>query len=124
MVKILVIDDELNLQRLIKANLAARGYQVLAAVDGATGLKLAAQEMPDLIMLDLMLPDILGWDVLASLKENPVTKNIPVVIMTALDEKSPQIKGRLTGRAVYLDKPFGVEELLAALDSIINKKVP
>jgi DNA-binding response OmpR family regulator len=124
MVKILIIDDELNLQRLIRANLAARGYQVLAAIDGATGLKLAAQEVPDIVLLDLMLPDILGWDVLASLKDNPVTKDIPVVIMTALDEKSPQVKGRLTGRAGYLDKPFGVEELLAVLDSILNKKVP
>jgi DNA-binding response OmpR family regulator len=122
MAKILVIDDEQNLQRLVKANLAARGYQVMQAMDGETGLKLAARETPDVILLDLMLPDMSGWDLMAAIKEDPGTHDIPVVVMTALDKKSTQFKGRLAGSAGFLNKPFGIDELLNMVNTVLNSR--
>ena len=121
MPKILVIDDELNLQKLVKVNLAARGYQVLVAADGEEGLKLAQLEYPDLILLDLMMPGMSGWDVLMALKTNRKLQKTPVIIMTASARKDEEDKARSMGAVGYLVKPFGVDELVRQVKLAIGR---
>ena len=112
MPKILVIEDEQNIQKLTKANLTASGYQVLVAPDGEEGVSLAQLEHSDLILLDLMLPGMSGWDVLIALKANPKLRKIPVIIMTASGREDEENKARSMRAAGYLVKPFGVDELM------------
>ena len=112
MPKILVIEDEANIQKLAKANLAASGYQVFVAADGEEGLELAQLERPNLILLDLRLPGMSGWDVLMVLKTNRKLQKIPVIIMTATVPQSGEYKFPSMRTAGFLVKPFNVDELL------------
>ena len=121
MAKVLVIDDELNLRKLVKANLTARGYQVTVAADGEEGLRLAQLERPDLILLDLMLPGMSGWDVLMVLKTTQKLRKIPVIIMTAVVPEGGEYKIRSMRTAGYLVKPFGVDELMRQVEQVLGK---
>ena len=121
MPKILVIDDEQNIQKLVKVNLAARGYQVLAAADGEEGLKLAQLEHPDLILLDLMMPGISGWDVLTALKAGQKLQETPVIIITASARKGEEERGRSMGAVGYMVKPFGADELMRQVKLVLRK---
>ena len=121
MPKILAIDDEQNLQKLVKANLTARGYQVLVATDGEKGLKLAQLEHPNLILLDLMLPGMSGWDVLMALKTNQKLRKIPVIIMTAVLPEGEEYKVRGMRATGYLVKPFGADELTRQVKQALEK---
>lgn len=111
MPKILVVDDEANIRKLVKANLAADGYGVLVASSGEEALRLAQTEHPDLVLLDLMMSGMSGWDVLMAIRTSPKLRKIPVVIMTAVvpDEEEYQIRGMRTDG--YLVKPFTIDEL-------------
>lgn len=114
MTRILVIEDEPSLRKLIKTNFAASGYEVVTASDGEEGLNLAKEERPDLILLDIRMPGMSGWDVLIALKTNPKVKKVPVIIMTAsAPEESEQYKMRSMRAAGYLVKPFGVDVMLS-----------
>ena len=121
MPKTLVIDDELNLQKMVKANLATRGYQVAVASDGEKGLKLAQLEHPNLILLDLMLPSMSGWDVLMALKTNRKLQKIPVIIMTATMPQNQEYKFPSMRTAGYLVKPFVVDELLHKVKQVVGE---
>jgi len=110
--KILVIEDEANIRKLAKANLTASGYQVFVAANGEKGMELAKLEHPNLILLDLRLPGMSGWDVLMALKTNSKLQKIPVIIMTATVPDSEEYKIRGMRTAGYLHKPFTVDELL------------
>jgi len=111
--RILVVEDEPNLRKLIKTNLAASGYEVVTAADGEEGLNLAKEERPDLILLDIRMPGMSGWDMLIALKTNPKVKKVPVIIMTAsVPEESEEYKMRSMRAAGYLVKPFGVDVML------------
>ena len=121
MPKILVIEDESNIQKLAKANLAASGYQVLVAADGEEGLRLAQQEHPNLILLDLRLPGMSGWDVLMVLKTNRKLQKIPVIIMTATIPQSGEYKFPSMRTAGYLVKPFSADELLRQVKQILRE---
>jgi len=110
--KILVIDDDRNLRKMVKANLAARGYQVLVASDGEKGLEQVQLEHPELVFLDLMMPGISGWDVLIALKTDQKLEKIPVIIITASGREDEENKARSMKAAGYLVKPFGVDELM------------
>ena len=112
MPKILVIEDEVNMQKVVRVNLTARGYQVLVAPNGEKGLELAQLEHPDLILLDLMLPAMSGWDVLMALKTNRKLQKIPVIIMTAAVLEGEEYRLRSMRAASYLVKPFGIEALM------------
>ena len=111
MAYILVIDDEDSLRKVIKVNLAASGYEVKTAVNGEDGLKAIAKQRPVLIMLDVKMPGMSGFDVLASLRANQFLKDIPVIIMTAFLGGAEEARAREMG-AAYLTKPFGVDELV------------
>ena len=121
MPEILVIEDEPIIQKLVKANLAASGYQVLAALDGEKGLELAELERPDLILLDLMMPGMSGWDVLIALKANQELQKAPVIIMTASLREGEQDKARSLGAVDYLVKPFSAHELLRQVNQALGE---
>lgn len=104
--RILVVDDEPDVLLLCRVNLEFEGHEVLEASDGARALALAAEERPDLIVLDVMLPEQDGFSVLRSLQARRETRDIPVIFLTAKAQEDDQIKGFLAGAADYLVKPF------------------
>ena len=121
MPKILVIEDELNIQKLAKVNLTASGYQVLVAPDGEEGLRLVQLERPDLILLDLRLPGMSGWDILMVLKTSQKLRKIPVIIMTATVLQSGEYKFPSMRTAGYLTKPFTVDKLLRQVKQALRE---
>ena len=121
MPKILVIDDEPNIQKLAEANLTARGFQVLVAADGEEGVRLAQREHPNLILLDLRLPGMSGWDVLMILKTDRKLRKIPVIIMTATVPQSEESKSLSMRTAGYLVKPFDINEMMRQVRLAIGK---
>jgi PleD family two-component response regulator len=110
---ILCIDDDPNIRELVEAALDLEGYYVILASDGAEGVHRATREQPHLIILDVMLPDMRGWDVLHALKEHPRTASIPVIFLSALDETEHRVAGLALGADDYVGKPFAIQELLA-----------
>lgn len=119
---ILVIDDEKDIQKLLRYNLEKEGYQVLAAKTGEEGLELARQKKPDLIVLDLMLPGMDGLEICKILKADKNTKNIPVLMLTAKGSEVDQVVGLELGASDYLTKPFSVKILLARLKNIFRSR--
>ena len=119
MKKILIIEDEVNMIEGLRFNLEARDYIVIASQDGETGLKRAVEEKPDLIILDLMLPGINGYEVCKKLKEsNP---EIPIVMLTAKSQESDIITGLDLGADDYITKPFSILELLARINAMLRR---
>jgi len=119
--KILVIEDESNIQKLAKANLTASGYKVRVAANGEKGLELAELERPNLILLDLRMPGMSGWDVLMALKTNQRLRRIPVIIMTATVPESEEYKIRGMRATGYLVKPFSADELLRQVKQVLGE---
>ena len=120
--KILVTDDELPLRQLVKLNLTASGYKVRTATTGQEGLKLAEQEKPHLILLDIRMPDMSGWGVLIALKTNRKLEKVPVVIMTASPPTQEDEEIRALRADGLLNKPFSVEELLKQVKTALGEK--
>lgn len=116
--KILVVDDERDIREIIKISLIDDGFKVLEAANGKTAIELAKKEKPDLITLDIMMPDVDGFQVAKTLKENPETKDIPIIILSVLSQDK---KKYLQGIADYISKPFRPEELVKKIKSIIKK---
>lgn len=117
--KILIIEDEKNMVEGLKFNLEARDYQVLAAFDGESGLTRAAEEGPDLVILDLMLPGINGYEVCKRLKD--IQAEIPIIMLTAKSQESDIITGLDLGADDYITKPFSVLELLARINALLRR---
>lgn len=112
--KILFIEDESALQKTLGDLLSQRGYKVMAALDGESGLNLARKEIPDLVLLDLILPRLHGFEVLKRLKENEKTKGIPVVVLTNLENMEDVERALSLGAVTYLVKAnYTIEEVLA-----------
>jgi DNA-binding response OmpR family regulator len=116
---ILVIDDDPMLVKLLDYRLRHRGYTVLAAEDGETGLSLARERTPSLIVLDGMLPGIGGFDVLRTLRESPETAPIPVIMLTARGQEQDVLTGLKLGAEDYIVKPFIPDELLLRIDRVL-----
>lgn len=112
---ILVIDDERTLRQTVRAVLHFAGYEVLDAPDGLTGIKVAEEAQPDLIISDVLMPGMNGFDLLKTLRQNPATAAIPVVLVTALSEHDSMRQGMTLGADDYLMKPFRPEDLLEAV---------
>jgi len=103
---VLVVDDERAIRLLCRVNLAASGMEVLEAEDGRVGLELARKERPDLVLLDVMMPEVDGWTVARELAENDETRDIPVVFLTARADAADKRLGEQLGGVGYLVKPF------------------
>lgn len=119
--KILVIDDDNAINELIKINLELVGYKVVQAFDGIKGFALAKQELPNAIVLDVMMPEVDGFTVAQRIRQNPETKNIPILMLTALSQINDKVKGFDIGVDDYLVKPFEMEELKVRLRALLKR---
>jgi DNA-binding response OmpR family regulator len=118
--KILVVDDESSLVEMLSIRLEAKNYQVITACDGQEGLDKARSESPDLIILDLMLPKLDGYQVCRALKSDEKYKQIPIVIFTARAQESDIKAGNEAGADAYITKPFEPAILLAKVSQLIK----
>ena len=122
MKKILFIEDETSLQKAFGTILKDKGYDVVSALDGEIGLKLAKEEKPNLILLDLILPKIHGFEVLKKLKEGKETQKIPVIILTNLEDMENVGKALELGAMAYLIKAqYGLEEVLEKIRKALGE---
>ncbi len=119
---ILVIEDEEDILALVHYNLAKEGYTVTPVTSGEDGLKAAAGQLPDLILLDLMLPGIDGLEVCRRLKKNPDTAAVPVVMVTAKGEEADVVAGLELGADDYVAKPFSTKVLLARIKNVLRRR--
>ena len=120
--KILVVDDEENIRELVRYNLAREGYQVTTVGSGEEALKQASSKLPDLIVLDLMLPGMDGFAVCRQLKNDSRTAHIPIVMLTVKGEESDIVVGLELGADDYITKPFSPKVLLARLKAILRRR--
>ena len=122
MARILVIEDEVDLQQLLDYNLRQAGHEVMTALRAQDGLKLAAEQAPDLVVLDLMLPDFSGTEVCKALKRDSRTRHIPVLMLTAKGEEIDRILGFELGAEDYVVKPFSIRELLLRIQALLARR--
>ncbi len=118
--RVLVIDDEPDVLLLCRVNLEFEGYEVVGATDGVEGLEAARRVMPDIVLCDVMMPRMDGWQVLAAIKEDPRTADIPVIMLTARALEADQIRGWSGGAADYITKPFSPLQLSAVVADVIG----
>ena len=116
--KILVVDDDPNVQRLLQYTLKQEGYEVVIASDGAEGFRLWGAEAPDLILLDVMLPKLDGYQTCAIIKRNPRFADTPVVMLSSKDGVFDRARGRMVGCQDYLTKPFTKDQLLTVVQQL------
>ncbi|MFC2060400.1 response regulator [Chloroflexota bacterium] len=116
--KILVVDDERKIVDILKAYLERDGYRVINAYDGQSALELARRELPDLIILDLMLPEVSGWDVCRELRRE---SDVPIIMLTARDDTTDKIIGLELGADDYVTKPFDPKEIISRVRAVLRR---
>jgi two-component system phosphate regulon response regulator PhoB len=119
---ILVVEDDDDIRELLRYNLSKEGFQVSAAASGEEALKTARAALPDLILLDLMLPGVDGLEVCRLLKQDPQTRNLPLVMLTAKGEEADIVTGLELGADDYITKPFSPRVLLARLRAVLRRR--
>ncbi len=119
--KILVVDDDLAINELIKVNLELAGYKVIQAFDGTTGFALCKQELPSVVVLDVMMPEVDGFTVAQRIRKNESTKDIPIIMLTALSKLNDKVNGFNIGVDDYLVKPFEIEELQVRIRALLKR---
>jgi len=119
--KVLVVDDEPPIRLLCRVNLEAEGMEVLEAADGPTGLEEARREKPDVILLDVMMPGMDGWQVAERLFESDETNQIPIVFLTARAELRDRARGLELGGVDYITKPFNPVELASVVEGLLER---
>lgn len=117
--RVLIVEDEKNIVDILSFNLGREGYDTLEALDGKTGLQLALEQDPDLILLDLMLPEMNGFDVCRTLRQQGRTT--PIIMLTAREEETDKVLGLELGADDYITKPFSMRELLARVKANIRR---
>jgi DNA-binding response OmpR family regulator len=122
MKSILIIEDEKDIVDLIEYHLKQSGFSAISALDGSTGLERARKKRPNLIILDLMLPGMDGKDICRSLKSNPMTQSIPILMLTAKAEETDRLIGFELGADDYVTKPFSPKELVLRVKAILRRK--
>jgi two-component system KDP operon response regulator KdpE len=118
MTRVLVVDDEVQIVRALRINLTARGYEVLTAHDGASALSVAAEGKPDVVVLDLGLPDLDGSEVIAGIRG---WSSVPIIVLSARTDSSDKVAALDAGADDYVTKPFGMDELLARLRAAVRR---
>ena len=119
--RVLVVDDEPDITGLLAYHLAKAGYRVITAVNGSEALKSVREQRPDLVVLDLMLPGLSGYDVLAELRRREDTREVGVILLTARKEEADRIKGLSLGADDYLAKPFSPPELVLRVGAVLRR---
>jgi len=123
MTKIMVVDDEPDLLEVVKLILESDGYQVVTASSGQDALNRIEKDMPDLVLLDIIMPRMDGWEVFSRIKSNPKTTDIPVIMLTAKDQRIDKLIGLHVVRVNdYITKPFGRAELLERIKRVLQEK--
>jgi two-component system response regulator VicR len=121
--KILCIEDEQEMIDLIRLILSRRGFEIFGANGGKEGLEIIRREHPDLVLLDLMMPEMDGWDVYQQMKSDETTKRIPVIVVTAKAQSIDKVLGLHIAKVDdYITKPFSPQELLASVDNVLSMK--
>lgn len=118
--KILVADDEVFMLRLLEMTLKKGGFEVVTCRDGKEALTAAAGTLPQLVVLDVMMPGLDGLGALRQLKENPATRDIPVVVLSAKGHSLTKVEAEASGAVMFLAKPFSPNELLGAVQKILG----
>jgi len=124
MAKILVAEDDKQIGDMIAFKLTNGGHQVIRAEDGEQAVTLAARELPDLILLDAMMPGLSGFEVLRRLKSDPTLRAMPVIMVTAKGHERDVLSGLRGGAVDYIVKPFSLKELAARVDLALRKEPP
>jgi phosphate regulon transcriptional regulator PhoB len=119
--KVLIVEDDRDIAEMVDYNLKEEGYETVSAFDGEEGVKLAKKESPDLIILDIMLPIIDGFEVCKILKKEQITADIPVIILSAKSQETDKIVGLELGADDYITKPFSPRELIARIRAILRR---
>lgn len=119
---VLIVDDEEDILELIKYNLKTEGYSIITAMTGEAAIKIAKNQRPDIIVLDLMLPGIDGMEVTRYLKKDSQTEDIPIVMLTAKGDESDIVAGLELGANDYMSKPFSPKELVARIRAILRRR--
>ena len=120
--KILIVDDETEMSEMETLRLEASGYEVATACDGRSGIAQARQWQPDLVILDIMLPAMDGYQVCKALKKDPACRQIPIILVSALDQKYDTDLGKKVGADFYFTKPFEPSVLLSKIRELVRKK--
>jgi DNA-binding response OmpR family regulator len=118
--KILVVDDEVYITQILEFSLGAEGFEVITANNGELAVEKAVQAQPDLIVLDIMMPVLDGYETCRRLKRTPETKNIPVILLTAKGREADKKLGFEVGAVDYIVKPFSPSRLIARIEEIIG----
>jgi two-component system phosphate regulon response regulator PhoB len=124
LMKVVIIEDEKDLAELLAFNLGKEGWQTLVALDGRSGFELVSAELPDMVILDLMLPEISGTEVCKLLRKQAATAAIPIIMVTAKGEEIDRVVGFEVGADDYLVKPFSSRELLLRMKAILRRTAP
>jgi DNA-binding response OmpR family regulator len=118
--KILVVDDEVNITQILEFSIGAEGFEVISAQNGEEAIEKARKEQPDLIILDIMMPKIDGYEACRILKANPLTRNIPVVLLTAKGRDIDKRLGYEVGATDYIVKPFSPSKLVERIQQLLS----
>jgi two-component system response regulator RegX3 len=121
MAHILIVDDEADLASLVEFNLQQAGLETSVALTGAQALQLAKARVPDVVLLDLMLPDVGGKEVCRRLRADPKTRSVPIVMLTARGEESDRVEGFEVGADDYVTKPYRLRELIARMRAVLRR---
>jgi DNA-binding response OmpR family regulator len=122
--KLVIIEDEPDILEVLKYNLKRDGHEVFAAADGPLGLALVRRELPDLVLLDLMLPGMDGLEICETIKNDPLVQNTLIIMLTAKAEESDIVLGLGVGADDYMAKPFSPRELVARVNAVLRRGVP
>jgi two-component system phosphate regulon response regulator PhoB len=122
MAKVLVVDDEPDAVELVSFNLKAAGYEVVTADDGNEAIKRARQHAPDLVLLDVMLPEVDGLEVCKLLRRDPVTSGVPIIMLTAKAAEIDRVLGLELGADDYMTKPFSPRELILRVKNLLKRR--
>lgn len=117
--RILVIEDEESLLSLQTIILGSRGYEVIGAMDGTVAMEAIQRQLPDLVLLDIMLPGMDGFEICRRIKENPASRGVPVLMLSARKGAADREKGMAAGAAAYITKPFRSSQVLAAVEHLL-----
>ena len=117
--RVLVVDDDLSILKFVRANLEARGYQVLRAIEGEEAIRIAEQEKPDLLILDIVMPGMDGFEVCRKIRK---WSSVPIIMLSAREGENDREKCEACGANDYLTKPFVLKELLALVKTLLNKQ--
>ena len=122
--RVVYVEDELEMIDLVRLILGRKGYEVIGADGGREGLDTIRKELPDLVLLDLMMPDMDGWDVYQQMKAEPSTRSIPVIIITAKAQNIDKVLGLHIARVDdYISKPFSPQELTDSVEKVLAKRL-